>query len=131
MARLGNLTFACDDPAAMAEFWAAALDYVVQPPPPELQEQIDRGDVDGNSAAAAVDPAGRGPRLFFERKSKGTDGNLPLHLDLWSSDPAAEAARLVGLGASLVEERTRTIGTFEEHFRYLKDPEGNGFCLHG
>ena len=30
MAELGNLTFAAADPAALAEFWAAALGYEVQ-----------------------------------------------------------------------------------------------------
>ena len=45
----------------------------------------------------------------------------PLHLDLVSADRTAEVARLVGLGATVVE-------TFDAH-TWLRDPEGNDFCL--
>ena len=67
MASIGNITFACTDPSALAEFWAATLDYEREEPPPGLLEVIEAEGGDVNAAAAAVDPAGHGPRLFFKK----------------------------------------------------------------
>ncbi len=129
MARLANITFAARDPGALAAFWAEALAYVVQPPPPELLPLIERGEFDANEAAAIVDPEGRNTRLYFERKEPSRPGTAPVHLDISARDPEAEVVRLTALGASLVEWRSRTIG--EETFRwaFMRDPEGNGFCV--
>ncbi|MFC4989634.1 VOC family protein [Saliphagus infecundisoli] len=67
MASLGNITFACGDPRALAEFCAAALDYDLEEPPPDLIDAIEAEGGDLNAAAAAVDPAGDGPQLFFKK----------------------------------------------------------------
>jgi len=129
--KLGNITFACADPGRMATFWAAALDYVVQEAPPPIAAMIERGEIDPNLAAAAVDPEKRGPRLFFEKKDKSATTSLPIHLDVSAPnhDQEAEVARLVALGATVVERKTRTLGPFEESWVVMKDPEGNGFCV--
>ena len=37
--------------------------------------------------------------------------------------------RLVGLGAAVVETKTRTTGPWEEVWTVMRDPEGNGFCV--
>jgi hypothetical protein len=54
---------------------------------------------DLNAAAAIVDPEGKGPRLFFEKKPKTPTTSIPIHLDLNASDREAGVQRLVGLGA--------------------------------
>lgn len=130
---IANVTFACEDPAALAGFWAAALGYDEEPTPPEvLQEMQARGE-DPNQAAAASDPTGRGPRLFFEKKTKRQGEPVPIHLDLFAcgADLETEATRLVALGAVRVERRSQTLGDFTAEWIVMKDPEGNGFCLQG
>jgi hypothetical protein len=86
VASLGNITFACEDPDRLADFWAAALGYVKQEAPPEFMEAWLAAGRDPNGAAAIVDPEGKGPRLFFEKKPKTPTTSIPIHLDLnaWS-----------------------------------------------
>ena len=38
-------------------------------------------------------------------------------------------ARLVALGATVVETKTRETGEFREVWTVMHDPEGNGFCV--
>lgn len=129
MAALGNITFACEDPARLSRFWAAALGYVEQEPPPEFMEAwLDAGN-DPNGAAAIADPGGKGPRLFFEKKPKTHTTSIPLHLDLGAPDRRTEVERLAGLGATEVETKTRTTGPYTETWTVMRDPEGNGFCV--
>lgn len=129
MASLGNITFACEDPERLAGFWAAALGYVEQEAPPEFMEAWLAAGGDPNGAAAIVDPEGVGPRLFFERKPKTPTSSIPIHLDLNAPDREVEVERLVGLGARVVETRTRTTGPYVETWTVMKDPEDNGFCV--
>jgi hypothetical protein len=131
MATLGNITFACESPNRLADFWAAALGYVKQELPPEVMEAWLAAGGDPDGAAAAVDPEGIGPRLFFEKKSKTPTETIPIHLDLDAPDREYEVKRLVGLGAREVETRTRTIGPHTETWTVMQDPEGNGFCVQG
>jgi hypothetical protein len=102
--------------------------------PPEVQQAVDAdiaaGKLDPTGWAMLVNPKGTGPRLLFQRRPKGSPEDIPIHLDLGAEDPEAELERLQGLGARLVERRSHAIGGFEEHWAVLKDPEGNGFCLH-
>ena len=42
---------------------------------------------------------------------------------------AAEVERIRGLGASIVETRTRSLGEFSETWTVMRDPEGNPFCV--
>jgi predicted enzyme related to lactoylglutathione lyase len=129
LASLGNITFACEDPDRLAGFWAAALGYVKQEAPPEYMEAWLAAGRDPNGAAAIVDPEGRGPRLFFEKKPKTPTTSIPIHLDLNASDREAEVERLVGLGAREVETKMRTTGPYIETWTVMEDPEGNGFCV--
>jgi catechol 2,3-dioxygenase-like lactoylglutathione lyase family enzyme len=129
MARLGNITFACEDPAALCAFWAGALGYQVQDAPPAFMEAWIAAGRDPNGAAAAVDPAGHGPRLFFHKKAKTATESIPIHLDLNADDRGAEVARLVELGATVVETNRRVTGEFTEEWTVMRDPEGNGFCI--
>ena len=61
----------CADPARLGEFWAVALGYERQAPPPGFASWPDFLTAQGvpesewNSRNAVIDPDGRGPRLFF------------------------------------------------------------------
>ena len=129
MASIGNITFAADDPGRLAEFWAAAIDYEVQEAPPDLLEVIEAEGGDRNAAAAAVDPTGRGPRLFFKKLPRSSPEQLPIHLDLETDDRESEVERLTELGATVVETKTETTGPYTETWTVMCDPEENGFCV--
>jgi catechol 2,3-dioxygenase-like lactoylglutathione lyase family enzyme len=129
MARLGNITFACDDPEALCSFWVEALGYERQEAPPAFMRAWIAAGGGPNDAAAAVDPAGRGPRLYFQRKPKSPTDTIPIHLDLNADDRRAEVARLVRLGATVVETNRLVIGDLTEIWTVMRDPEGNGFCV--
>ena len=133
MARLNNITFACEKPVELARFWAAALGYQPIETPPEVlaevEKAIEAGDLDPTGWAMLVTPDGTGPRLLFQRRPKTPTTDIPIHLDLHSEDRAAEVERLAGLGATVVEERSQKIGPYEELWTVMRDPEGNGFCV--
>lgn len=132
MAKIGNITFACENPPAMARFWAAALDYEIQELPADLLQDWLAAGHEADEAAAIVDPQGQGPRLFFQRMDKRPElpgTSIPIHLDLDTRDPDALIARLTALGASLVAHRSRRIGDIEDRWVEMRDPEGNGFCI--
>jgi predicted enzyme related to lactoylglutathione lyase len=110
--RLSHITFACDDPRRVAEFWAQVLDgYTAEP----------RGD--------GMRSFGDGPELFFNRMKKSPTIELPIHLDVNVPDRAEELQRLLGLGARLVETKSHSIGELSETWTVMRDPEGNGFCI--
>jgi hypothetical protein len=142
MARTVQIVIDCADPAAVAEFWAQALGYVVQPPPEGFATWQDALAAWGvpedrwDSASAVVDPDGVGPRVFLQKVPEGKTAKNRLHLDVRVSDPAdapaardaavmAEVERLEQLGAVRLDWR------FEEghHFMVMRDVEGNEFCL--
>jgi predicted enzyme related to lactoylglutathione lyase len=111
---LRRITFACDDPRLVADFWAAVLGY-------EVEQQGD--------ACAAVDPRKERPQLFFHRTPKSPTIEVPIHLDVNVADREYEVRRLLGLGAKLVETKTSEAGELVETCTVMRDPEGNGFCV--
>jgi predicted enzyme related to lactoylglutathione lyase len=112
MLRLNHITFACEDPRRVAEFWTQLLDgYSTEP---SGQTCFARGD---------------GPELFFNRIEKSPTIELPIHLDVNVPDREAELQRLLGLGARLVETKSHSVGELEETWTVMRDPEGNGFCI--
>ena len=129
MATIGNITFASADPAGLAAFWVAALDYELEEAPPGLLEAIEAEGGDPNAAAAAFDPTGTSPRLFFKKMPRSSPDHIPIHLDLQADDREAEVERLVELGAEVVETKTESTGPYAETWTVLRDPEGNGFCV--
>ena len=129
MASIGNITFACEDPGGLAEFWAAAIGYEIAEAPPGLIEAIESEGGDVNAAAAAVDPEGTGPRLFFKKMPSSSPEHIPIHLDLDAADREAEVARLTALGATVVETKTEVTGPYTATWTVMRDPEGNGFCV--
>ncbi len=143
MAYSVQVTFSCDDPERMAEFWSAALGYIVQPPPPGYETWEEFADTMGISEAnrgdisAVVDPDGVGPRLLFERWDGG-EANKRVHLDInvfvdeeltiedRDQRLAEERKRLEALGATYHRMASGFAG---ETWLEMFDPEGNWFCV--
>ena len=143
MAREVQVTFDCTDPGAQARFWAAAVGYVVEPPPDPFESWDQALDAWGvpeeerNSRSAIVDPDGPGPRFFFQRVPEGKTAKNRVHLDLRAAPDLegdarmdaleAECERLTALGATRSKrfEPDRMSGGFI----VMHDPEGNEFCL--
>ena len=138
-----QVTFDSADPGAHAAFWAEALHYVLQPPPAGFDSwdaALEAWGVDvdhRNDSSALVDPAGVGPRLFFQRVPEPKTAKNRVHLDLRAaagvppegrSDALeAECDRLVALGARRV--RRMEADGVNGVCIVMQDPEGNEFCL--
>src|SRR4051812_4817291 len=94
----------CAVPAWLATFWAAALQYKQQDPPAGFASWdaflTAQGvpETEWNSANAVVDPAGAGPRIFFQRVSEPKVVKNRVHIDVGVSG---------GHGVSLEERRER------------------------
>lgn len=133
MAYALQVVFDCERPGELAAFWASALGYVIQPPPPGydsweafLAEQgVPESEWDTRSAC--VDPEGNGPRLFFQQVPEGKTAKNRCHLDVRVGRERidAEAARLEGEGATRHEEHEE-LGV---RWVVMTDPEGNEFCV--
>jgi Glyoxalase-like domain len=152
MTRTIQVTFDAHDPEALSRFWAAAMGYVNPPPPGhELEPGQDPFDAwhdflaragvpesEWNSASAAQDPDGHGPRLFFQQVPEGKSAKNRVHLDLRAAPGLegeermaaleAECGRLVALGATRVERHEPSPPMTAGHI-VMTDPEGNEFCL--
>jgi hypothetical protein len=141
-----QLVIDCADPEPLARFWAAALRYELEPPPAGFDSWDeywrDVGvpeDELGIGADCIIDPAGRGPRIWFqvvpERKAVknrlhldiGVSGGRSVAIEIRRQRVDAEASRLAGLGAVAVGV-LHTDGL--DHYGVaMKDPEGNEFDI--
>ena len=134
-----QITVDCADVPIVLRFWAAALGYRQEPPPPGFASwdayAEARGIPRSQWRGALVDPAGVGPRLFFQPVPEPKAGKNRWHLDLGVTRPgappeekraavAAKVAELVALGATEVAVRDE-----DGPFTVLRDPEGNEFCV--
>lgn len=100
------------NPQELGRWWAGALDWEVVCDAPDDYEIRQRVDIL--------------PGLLFVQVNelKGTKNRL--HVDLRPQDQASEVARLVALGATIVD-----VGQGEVSWVVLADPEGNEFCVLG
>jgi predicted enzyme related to lactoylglutathione lyase len=108
-----GLVLDCQDPIALAEFWAPALGYV------------SFGEA---GAYVVLFPDGRhGPKLLLQRVPESKTAKNRMHLDIDATDIEAEATRLEALGAHRVaDEQIHEHGT---SWILMADPEGNEFCV--
>ncbi|HVX43278.1 MAG TPA: VOC family protein [Mycobacteriales bacterium] len=133
----------CADPAALAQFWAGALGYQLQPPPDGFDSWEDAlkawnvPESEFNSASAVIDPDGQGPRLYFQRVPEPKTVKNRLHMDLnvtTGSDPLEERKRSCAEAADRLGQLGATVRNEQEDFKgyciVLQDPEGNEFCVH-
>jgi len=108
-----HVTFDCLDPYALATFWAEAVGG-------RLHDDDEPGD------PSVLVTHGATP-LLFEQVPDGKAVKNRVHLDLKPQLPRArEVQRLVGLGASVLHDRTRPDGS---GWVVMADPEGNEFCV--
>ncbi|HET8990346.1 MAG TPA: VOC family protein [Acidimicrobiales bacterium] len=134
-----QLTLDCLDPHAQARWWSGLLGYEVHDAHAVVTTLLESGElpledvveVGGRrafrDAAAASDPVGARPRLYFQRVPEPKSAKNRLHLDVRvrPSDLEAEVERVVALGASFVEFNRQG----EHRWAVMRDPEGNEFCL--
>lgn len=133
---------------ALADFWAAALEYALEDPSTLVEQLLAAGHI-GEDAVAEhrgrktfrgyagirhpddpFDPAsgvGRGRRLLFQDVPEGKSGKNRLHIDVHCEPGELEAlvVRLVGLGATRIREVDQGPAG---HWWVMQDPEGNEFC---
>ncbi|MFF0145424.1 VOC family protein [Amycolatopsis sulphurea] len=108
---LRMITVDCADPRALAAFWTAALDVRVA--------------ADYGGFLMLEQPPSGGPVLGFQQVPEPRTGKNRLHADFTASDRAAEVRRLVGLGATELDQHS--FPGFA--WTVLADPEGNEFCV--
>jgi hypothetical protein len=142
----------CASPQRLVAFWAAALGYVVEPPPEGFSTwnaywlavgvPPDELPSDGTDAAdSIVDPTGIGPRVRFQQVPEPKTLKNRVHLDLKISGGRAvsleqrqatvdaEVARLEELGASRLYVLGGEGSGVDHYAVVLQDPEGNEFCV--
>ena len=137
-----QITFDCADPRSLSTFWNATLGYAFPPPPPSFDSWDAFSESlppdKRNSASASEDPAGAGPRLFFQQVPEGKSAKNRVHLDVRAAPGLqgeermaaleAESERLVALGATRVA-RFEPGPPMDAGHIVMQDPEGNEFCL--
>lgn len=133
-----QITFDAADPPALARFWALALDYVQQPPPPGYGSWAEFGADHGLPASAledygsVIDPDEVGPRLFFQRVPEPKTAKNRVHIDINVTQGSGDREEIAEHVSRLVEAGATRLGEFEELGSYwivMQDPEGNEFCV--
>ena len=121
MARLKQVVVDCETPSTLARFWAAALDdFDIRPyDDAEIARLAAAGLTPETDPVVILD----GPHLeiCFQQVALEAREKRPMHLDVTTTDRSGELARLVALGATVHAE-------FDRHV-WMRDPEGNDFCL--
>ena len=110
---LGYVTIDCADPRTLGRFWSQALGW-----------SITYEEDDGVLVAGTADAC---PQLFLQAVPESKTVKNRVHVDLGADDFTAELGRLVGLGASVLNQT----GDDTKQSAVLADPEGNEFCLAG
>ncbi|RBQ16187.1 glyoxalase/bleomycin resistance/dioxygenase family protein [Spongiactinospora rosea] len=148
MALSWKLVIDSRDAPALADFWAAALEYEVEDPSALIERLLGAGHIGEEAIVehrgrkvfrgyAAVrhpdDPfdevsgVGRGRRLLFQEVPEGKSGKNRLHIDVHGEPGGLDklVSRLEGLGATRVREVDQGPAG---HWWVMLDPEGNEFC---
>ncbi len=142
------LTIDCADPRRQVAFWSEALGYIPEPPPGSHatwreywsamgvpEEELPPGA--GDTPESIVDPAGIGPRVWFQKVPEPKTTKNRIHLDLKVGGgrdvPLAvrrqrvstTVERLIKAGASVA--RINDAPDMGHYAVALQDPEGNEF----
>jgi hypothetical protein len=142
MAIAVQITFDCADPDRVAAFWAEALGYLVQPPPegyaswPAFLTAQGIPEEEWPHVSAIIDPAGQGPRIFFQQVPEPKVVKNRVHLDVNVSagirDAVARRAQVDAAVERLIALGATKLRPYEERGEYwvvMQDIEGNEFCL--
>jgi hypothetical protein len=122
--RIASVTFDCADALKVGRFWSAALGRPLDP--------------DASTDFATIGFAGRRDKLgwapverekdptwMFVKVPEPKTAKNRMHLDVMATDPQAEVARLIELGATPVSDMEE----YEYTWTVMADPEGNEFCV--
>jgi Glyoxalase-like domain len=142
-----QLAIDCADPDRLARFWAAALGYVLEPPPDgfaswdDYWRQVGVSEQDlGIGEDCIVDPSGGGPRIWFQVVPERKTVKNRLHLDICAGGGRdvprstrrervdAEVRRLTDLGATAL--RVVQDDALDQYAVSMTDPEGNEFDVY-
>jgi hypothetical protein len=145
-----QLTIDSNDPAGMARFWAPLLGYVPEPPPDGFDswlayyqsvvpEENLGGDPD-DYIDRLVDPAGEGPKIWFQPVPEKKTVKTRFHFDIYVADRSApmeeivatidaKVAELVDRGATVDHPNRIDTDTLQRYAVVMHDPEGNEFCV--
>jgi Glyoxalase-like domain len=143
-----QLVIDCADPDRLARFWAAALDYELEPVPKGFDSWDDYyrdlglgEEFLGHGEDSIADPHGQGPRIWFQQVPDVKTVKNRLHLDIAAGGDRsvpletrkaridAEAQRLVGLGATLSQALAEPEPGIDHYAVAMTDPEGNEFDI--
>ncbi|MGF1665871.1 MAG: VOC family protein [Acidimicrobiia bacterium] len=136
-----QVTFDCSQPHVLADFWAEALGWNVEPQDEDfITSMIEQGRASESDtirhrgalvwkegAAIGAEIAGAHRRIYFETVPEPKTAKNRVHLDIrvGGESLAAERARLEGIGAAFLYD-----GRQGEHtWVTMADPEGNEFCV--
>lgn len=110
-----HVAFDAVDALALAQFWSEAL-----------ERPMDEGATPA-FASIGFRPQAGGLAFLFQQVPEARAAKNRVHVDTKSGPAgrAAEVARLLGLGASLVGEHDE----WGHQWSVLEDPEGNVFCV--
>ncbi|MFD1506206.1 VOC family protein [Georgenia yuyongxinii] len=111
---ISSIAIDAHDPRRVADFWAAALGWVVLEDPDE--EVVSIGPADGSAPGIDVIPV---------PDAKSVKNRLHLDLRADGSTQAEEVDRLLALGATRADVGQGPDVTWV----VLADPEGNEFCV--
>jgi hypothetical protein len=106
-----DIVIDCQDPAGLAEFWAASLGY------------RNIGAEGQNALLLPDDPSW--PPVLLQQVPEPKIGKTRVHLDLRVDDVEAKAAEHEALGARRIDVGQPADATFIP----MADPEGNEFCV--
>ena len=115
---ISHTTIDATDAYAQSLFWEKVLGYAQDPDDPNEP---------GHEECMIFSPDGRTRVLFIEVPEKKQVKNR-MHFDLVPAEGTRdeEAARLVSIGATVVDDLRRPDGS---GWVVLADPEGNEFCI--
>ena len=121
MAKLIQLVVDCEHPAALARFWAEALDdFEILP-----YDDDEVARLASLGLTPETDPTvilvGPGIELCFQQVDVVDVAKKPTHVDVAAADRPKEVQRLVALGATVRQD-------FDDH-TWMRDPAGNDFCV--
>lgn len=107
---LYSVTFDCTDAARLARFWSDVLG-----------RPVDEGSSEEYAGIGITGDQAGGPGWMFIKVPEAKPGKNRVHVDLTTSDLAAEVDRVIALGASKIADQE------QDGMRWttLADPEGN------
>ena len=108
--KIGHITFDCQDPLSVAEFWAAAF---------SLEIENDWGEF------VRLTEGQGGIKLAFAKVPESKQVKNRVHLDISVENRESEIARLEALGAHQID--THQVADFT--WTVMADVEGNEFCV--